>query len=128
MGNAVVIARDIDHRELLLELLAEIGLDAVVESVIPSGVTDPLVVLTDLGPRYDTTKARTAVRRLRERWPYAPVIVLTSHRAATDEPDQLGADALIQKPFDVDDFMNTVRRLIARSETRAPVPRLRLEA
>ena len=128
MGNAVVIARDVDERQLLVELLDDIGLEAVVEMVIPSGVADPSVVLTDLGPRYDPTKARAAVRRLRERWPHAPVILLTSHRAAKGEPDQLGADALIQKPFDVDDLTSAVRLVIARSETREQEPRLRLGA
>jgi DNA-binding response OmpR family regulator len=124
----MVIARDVDLRELLVELLDEIGLAAVVEVVIPSGVTDPLVVLTDLGPRYDPVKARAAVGRLRERWPNAPVIVLTSHAAATNESDQLGADALIQKPFDIDDLTTAVRRLIARSETPEQERHLRLGA
>jgi DNA-binding response OmpR family regulator len=128
VGKAVVISRDVDERELLIELLDEIGLKAVVETVIPSRVTDPSVVLTDLGPLYEPTMARSAVRRLRERWPLAPVVLLTSHRAAMEELDRLGADALIQKPFDVDDLTNAVRRLMARSETREPEPHLRLEA
>lgn len=124
----MVIAHDPDERELLVELLDEIDLEAVVETVIPCGVTDPSVVLTDLGPRYDPTKGRAAVRRLRERWPHVPVILLTSHRAATEETDELGADALIQKPFDVDDLTDAVRRLIARSETREQERRPRLGA
>jgi DNA-binding NarL/FixJ family response regulator len=128
VGTAVVIARDVDERELLVELLDDIGLEAVVETVIPSGVTEPSVVLTDLGARYDPTKARAAVSRLRERWPHAAVILLTSHRAATDETDRLGADALIQKPFDVDDLTDAVRRLIVRSERPEQGPRLRLGA
>jgi DNA-binding response OmpR family regulator len=128
MGKAVVIARDADERALLIELLDEIGHEAVVETVIPSGVTDPAIVLTDLGARYDATKGRAAIRRLRERWPHAPVVLLTSHRAATEEPDQLGADALIVKPFDVDDLTDAVLTLIARSEGREPEPRLRLGA
>ncbi|HKC91598.1 MAG TPA: hypothetical protein VKE23_09760 [Candidatus Limnocylindria bacterium] len=128
MGTAVVIARDADERALLTELLEDIGLEAVAEMVIPSGVSDPAVVLSDLGARYDATRSRAAVRDLRERWPHAPVVLLTSHRAATDEPDQLGADALLLKPFDVDDLTDVVSSLIARSETRALGPHLRLEA
>ena len=128
MGKAVIIARDADERALLVELLEDIGLEAVVETAIPSGVPDPQVVLTDLGARYDPTKGRVAVRRLRERWPHAPVIVLTSHRAAMEESDQLGADALILKPFDVDDLTNAVRFLIVRSETLEREPHLRLGA
>ena len=123
-----MIARDTDERELLIQLLDDIGLTGVVETVIPSGVPDPAIVLTDLGPRYDAATGRAAVRRLRERWPGVPVILLTAHRAAADEADQLGADALILKPFDVDDVTNAVARLIARSGTRAPERRHLLEA
>lgn len=128
MGKAVVIARDADERELFVELLGEIGLETVVETVISSGVVDPAIVLTDLGVRYDPAKGRAAVQRLHERWPGAPVILLTAHRAAAEESDQLGADALILKPFDVDDLTDAVRRLIARSETREQEPRLRVGA
>ena len=124
----MVIARDADERALLTELLEDIGLEAVAEAAIPSGVVDPAVVLTDLGARYDAARGRAAVRDLRQRWPHAPVILLTSHRAATDEADQLGADALLLKPFDVDDLTDVVSSLIARSETRALGPHLRLEA
>jgi DNA-binding NarL/FixJ family response regulator len=126
--KAVVIVRDADVRQLLIELLSEIDIEAVVETVVPSGVLDPLVILTDLGPRYDPVKARAAVRRLRERWPQTPVVLLTSHRAATEETDQLGAEALILKPFDMDDLTDAVRMVIARSETREPAHHLRLEA
>lgn len=128
VGKAVVIARDADERELLIELLGEIGLEAVVEAVIPSGVDDAAVVLTDLGARYEATIGRAAVRRLRERWPHAPIVLLTSHRAAMEEADQLGADALVLKPFDVDDLTDAVQTLIARSGTRVPERRLPLGA
>ena len=125
MGTAVVIARDADERDLFVQILDEMGLEAVVETVIPSGAVNPVVVLTDLGARYDPAKARAAVRRLHERWPGTPVILLTAHRAAAEELDQLGAEALILKPFDVDDLTRAVGRLIARSGTREREPRLR---
>lgn len=128
MGKAVVIVADADIRDLLIELLQEVDLEVVVEAVVPSGVVDPLVVLTDLGPRYNSTKARAALRRLRERWPETPIVLLTSHRAATEEPDQLGADALILKPFDMDVLTDAVRDVIARSGIREQAPRLRLGA
>jgi FixJ family two-component response regulator len=128
VGKAVVIVRDADVRALLVELLAEIDLDAVVELAIPSGVDDPVVVVTDLGPRYDPARARAAMRRLHERWPETPVVLLTSHRAAVEEPDRLGAEALILKPFDMDDLTSAVTVLIARSRTREQAHHLRLEA
>lgn len=128
VGKAVVIVRDADVRALIVEILGEIDIEAVVEMVIPNDVEDPAVVVTDLGPRYDPAKARAAVRRLHERWPKAPVVLLTSHRAATEESDQLGAEALILKPFDMDDLTSAVLALIARSRTREQVRHLRLEA
>lgn len=124
----MVIVRDADVRALLVELLAEIDLEAVVELAIPSGVDDPVVVVTDLGPRYDPAKARAAMRRLHERWPGTPVVLLTSHRAAVEEPDHLGAEALVLKPFDMDDLTSAVTALIARSRTREQAHHLRLEA
>lgn len=126
--KAVVIARDADERALFVELLSELDLEAVVETVIPSGASDPAVVLTDLGSRYDMDTARAGVRRLRERWPRAPIIVLTAHRSAALDPDQLGADALLLKPFDVDDFTDAVHTVIARSGTHELARRLPLEA
>jgi FixJ family two-component response regulator len=128
VGKAVVIVHDADVRALIVELLAEVDLEAVVEQVIPSGVDDPAVVVTDLGPRYDSGKARAAIRRLHERWPGTPVVLLTSHRAAIEEPDQLGAEALILKPFDMADLTGAVSALIARSGTREQAHHLRLEA
>jgi DNA-binding NarL/FixJ family response regulator len=128
VGKAIVIVRDPDVRALVIELLAEIDLEAIVELALPSGVDDPAVVVTDVGPRYDPGKARAAIRRLHERWPGTPVILLTSHRRATEEPDRLGAEALILKPFDMDDLTSAVTLLIARSRTREQDHRLRLEA
>jgi DNA-binding response OmpR family regulator len=128
VGKAIVIARDADERALLVELLWELDLEAVVETVTPSGVTDPAVVLTDVGPLYDMATARAGVRRLRERWPETPVMLLTAHRAAAQESDQIGADATILKPFDVDDFNDVVHALIARSGTREPARHLHLKA
>lgn len=124
----MVIVGDADVRDLLIELLLEIDLEAVVETVVPSGVIDPLVVLTDVGPRYDPMKASAALHRLRERWPETPIVLLTSHRAATEDPDQLGADAVILKPFDMDVLTDAVLDVIARSGTPEQGPRLRLEA
>ena len=128
VGKAVVIVRDADVRALVVELMTEIDLEAIVELAVPSGVDDPVVVITDVGPRYDGARARAAVRRLHERWPQTPVVLLTSHRAAVEERDQLGAEAIILKPFDMDDLTSAVTALIARSRTREQAHHLRLGA
>lgn len=71
------------------------------------------VVITDLVtlPTYDATKARVWVALLRQRFPGAPVIVCTAHGEAAGEPDRLGADAVITRPFDVDELAAAVQRL-----------------
>jgi len=92
VGKAVVIAGDADERALFVELLEDIGLEAVLETVIPSGVTDPSIVLTDLGPRYDPSRSRGALRRLRERWPNVPVVLLTPTDFAVRFSQSVGAE------------------------------------
>ena len=124
----MVTVRDADVRSLVIELLAEIDLEAVVELVVPSEVDDPVVVIADVGPRYDAARARANVRRLHERWPETPVVILTSHRTAVAERDQLGAQAIILKPFDMNDLTSAVTALISRSRTREQAHHLRLEA
>ena len=47
--------------------------------------------------------------------PHAPVIVLTAARDATQSAEEIAADAVLAKPFDLRDLMNLIRHL-------APVP------
>jgi two-component system chemotaxis response regulator CheY len=47
--------------------------------------------------------------------PHAPVIVLTAARDAAQSAQEIAADAVLAKPFDLRDLMQLIRRL-------APVP------
>lgn len=96
------ILHDAGHRPV-----AATGLDEVARDLQPD------LVITDLVPlsSYSADAAREWVSALRGRY-RAPVIVLTGHSAAADEPDRLGADELIEKPFDVDALVARVAALL----------------
>ena len=77
------------------------------------GDTRADLVLSDLLPLsgYRSEPARQWVRALRARFA-APIVVITAHAAALGEPDRLGADAVLGKPFDIDTLSATVRLLL----------------
>lgn len=73
----------------------------------------PSLVITDLagGSRYDSADAIRTVREARSRTG-APVMVLTAHGAATsDDGLALVANAILGKPFEMDELLATVERL-----------------
>jgi DNA-binding response OmpR family regulator len=101
--------------ELLRTVLAEAGHEAITASrpAADAEYWTADVVITDLvSPGgYDPEDARARVREVRERFG-VPVIVCTAHRQAAYEPDRLGADQVIAKPFDVDSVVGAVDRLV----------------
>ena len=70
----------------------------------------PALVLLDLTlPRLD---GWDVLDRLRERADAPPVILFTGYHAASHRATSAGAAAAILKPFDVDDLLATVERLL----------------
>ena len=81
-------------------------------AAMPRGA-GPSLVITDLagGDRYDSAAAIRMVRDVRIRTG-APVMVLTAHGAATsDDRLALVANAVLGKPFEMDELLATVERL-----------------
>jgi len=71
----------------------------------------PALVLLDLTlPRMD---GWSVLAQLRTRAGAPPVILLTGHLRAASQGAAAGAAATIIKPFDVDDLLATVERLLA---------------
>lgn len=60
---------------------------------------------------YQVEAASAWVAEIRWRIPGVPVVVCTAHRRAASDREAIGADAVITKPFDVDDFLALVDRL-----------------
>ncbi|HET8647928.1 MAG TPA: response regulator [Vicinamibacteria bacterium] len=71
----------------------------------------PALVLLDLTlPKLDGWEVLERLRAAGGCRP--PVILFTGHHAALDRALEAGAAAAILKPFDVDDLLNTVERLL----------------
>jgi DNA-binding NtrC family response regulator len=114
----LVIEDDRDIRNLIRQVLSDEGYELTFVDGLDSAPFDPApdVVITDLvGVRpYAIERARAWVRRVQDRYPGTPVIVCTAHELALTDPDQLGAAAVLPKPFAIDLLVQTVTRLTAQ--------------
>lgn len=63
---------------------------------------------------YEVEAASAWVAEIRRRIPGVPVVVCTAHRRAASDREAIGADAVITKPFDVDELLALVDRLTGR--------------
>ena len=64
----------------------------------------PTVIVTDLFgfAYYDRATAIRQLEQLRRRFPGVPIVLVTAHAHAARDRDILPADAVMEKPFDVD--------------------------
>lgn len=85
---------------------------------LPSDASPDLVV-TDLIPltAYRSDLARSWIDTVRARFPAAPIVIVTAHADAASEPDALGAEDVVMKPFDVETLLEKIRRLLARPDS-----------
>lgn len=111
--RVAVIEDDPDIRELLVEVLSDsdIGVDAAEHPAALSPSWSGDAIITDgFTLPYRRANARELVRRLRERFG-VPVVILTGQPEAVKDARELGAVAVITKPFDIGDLVATVRRV-----------------
>ncbi len=94
-----VVLEDADHHVTL----------ALSDTDLPAGPFD--CVVADLMARsgYTYEAAQLWLRRLAERFPGTPVVLVTAHPGATADRARLQARAVIMKPFDVDQLVAAVR-------------------
>jgi DNA-binding response OmpR family regulator len=118
----------LDDDQIILDLLRTVFTDAghttLVASrldAIPPGATADLVII-DLIPLkgYGRDVAMEWVTSVRSRFRGAPLFVVTAHAPALAEPDKLGADAILAKPFDVDALLATVDELLQGHMRKTP--------
>jgi len=113
----VLIEDDPDIAALVDDMLTDAGHAIDVRSALPDGAVDrdTRLVITDLVALrgYDLGAARAWIARVRAAFPAAAVIVSTAHQpAGVDGAAGLGADAVLTKPFDVNEFARTVQSLL----------------
>ncbi len=108
----LVVDDDEDIRAVLHESLAAEG-HAVVASDFGALPLGPFsIVLTDM-PRwpYDAEDGRRWVRYLRQRYESARIMLCTAQHLVHRESDSLGADEIVDKPFDLADLFERVANL-----------------
>lgn len=103
--------------DLLRTVLSDAGhsvLTAARPDAVPSGASADLVII-DLVPlkAYRRDAALEWISSIRSRFAGAPLFVVTAHAEAVAEPDRLGADAILAKPFDVGTLLAKIDELLA---------------
>lgn len=118
MSHILVIDDDLAIGDLIRDVLREEGHEIVSVEHLERAAPDlaPDLVITDLvGVHgYDTDVARAVLTRVHERYPDVPIIVCTGHEQALRESAQLGAAAVVRKPFTLEALVKTVAEAIGR--------------
>jgi len=110
----------LDDDQVILDLLQTVLTDAGHETILapevgripPEARVD--LVITDLVPlkAYRRESALAWVASLRTRFGDSPLLIITAHAPAGAEPDMLGANAVMTKPFDVEALLATIEELL----------------
>jgi len=110
----------LDDDQVILDLLQTVLKDAGYDTVLAPGLqgipanTGADIVITDLVPlkAYRRESALDWVTSLRSRFGDSPLFIVTAHADAIAEPDMLGANAIMSKPFDVDVLLAKLDELL----------------
>ena len=133
-GRATILVVDDDRAVgmVLTALLEQAGLEAIYRAsgaealeVLETRAVD--MVVTDL--RMPEIDGLSLLRQVQERWPEVPVAMLTAHGTVpvAVEAMKAGAADFLLKPFERDDILETVRRVLCRTErARNEPPRVDL--
>jgi DNA-binding response OmpR family regulator len=109
----LVVDDDESIREMLTDVLRAAGYSVRVASdgevaLAAVAAEQPALVLLDMRmPRVDGWEF---ARRLKERGARPPIIVMTAVRDARRAAAEIGADAYIPKPFEIDQLLTQVAR------------------
>jgi DNA-binding response OmpR family regulator len=121
--RVLIVEQDEDVRAVLAESLGAEGhrVTATDFGPLPAGAFG--VVVTDVPSwPYRSEDARRWIRQLRDRYRGARIILCTAQRAVHREPDALGADLIVDKPFDLWALFADVACLVAgRAHRPAPI-------
>ncbi|HWX43421.1 MAG TPA: response regulator [Blastocatellia bacterium] len=123
-GKILIIEDNLDSRDLLCKLLKLSGYRVSTASDGESGYAAavagaPDLIITDINmPKIDGIEFVKRVRFDRVLGK-VPIMVVTAYGpSVTHDAQEAGADATLDKPFDFDNFLHTVRSLLAPRRLR----------
>jgi two-component system nitrogen regulation response regulator GlnG len=121
-GRVLLLEDDAALRGLLMEALVDEGFDAsVCESFAElreaAARGDGDIIVADFWGGSQRTLPENEREEIRELCSFAPVVLLTGRSwAAETNASELGVRALIRKPFDLDNLLQTIDRVLAGSQ------------
>jgi DNA-binding response OmpR family regulator len=116
VATILVLDDDQSLLDLLETIIADVGHTPItaptLEAVAPEARPD--LVIIDLVPlkEYRRADALAWVDLLRQRFGRTPLLIMTAHAEAIAELDRLGADAIMGKPFDVEQLLAKIDELL----------------
>jgi len=116
---AAVLESHTETRTLLAEILRDAGFVVDVAThpeALPAWWHGDVIVTDSFVASYRTDAVESVVRKLRARH-RAPVVFVSAHVGARADAAAIGADAVVIKPFDIDELVATIRRVIATGAT-----------
>lgn len=120
--RALLLEDDLALRDLLLEAFAGEDIDvhtcdSIDEVRQAAARGDADIVIADFWGGSQRTLPDGDREEIRELCSYLPVVLLTGRTWAADiSADELGARALIRKPFDLDELLQTVEATVADAQ------------
>ncbi|MBV9579216.1 MAG: response regulator [Chloroflexi bacterium] len=117
--RALLLEDDAALRDLLLEALASENIEVRVcesfaEMRSAAARAEADIVIADFWGGSQRTLPPTERDEIRELCSYLPVIMLTARTwASQTSAEELGARALVRKPFDLDDLLSTVETVVS---------------
>ena len=125
-GDVLVVEDDPDLLSLVAMILRDAGYDVAaaedgLQALARIEERMPGVILLDM--RMPVMNGWEFAREYRARFARAaPIVVVTAAEDARARAQEIGADAWLEKPFDLDDVVRTVARFLGPAGQTAPGP------
>ena len=119
-GDVLIVEDDPDLLSLVAMILRDAGYDVAaaedgLQALASIEERMPGVILLDM--RMPVMNGWEFAREYRARFARAaPIVVVTAAEDARARAQEIGADAWLEKPFDLDDVVRTVARFLGPSE------------